>query len=161
MSKHDATANVDEEQFADLSDRDVTDPTFQDSKDESDVDAQVLTVLKENKGLYLTAQIVEAVTDYSEGYVRDHLHALADSDETDVVRERREKEIYGILVNGNFVVLTDDKDQLLDIVKNYNPSKFGEAKAMSNDELRSFIIDEVADHEVTSTTDKLYFGIPA
>lgn len=124
-----------------------------------DVDAQILDVLREQSGRYLTAEIVAAATGYSEGYVRKRLHALADRDDTNVVKERRYKEIYGVMIGNNFVVITDDREQLLDIVKNYRPSEFGAATAMNNDELRSLIINEIADQEVTSQTDMLYFGI--
>lgn len=65
------------------------------------------------------------------------------------------------MILGNFVVLTDDRDQLLEVVKTYRISEFDMAQSMSKPELRSFIIDKLASQEVTSETDKLYFGIPA
>lgn len=92
--------------------------------------------------------------------MRTHLHELADGD-TNVERERRYKEIYGVVIFGNFVVLTNDRDRLLEVVKTYRNSEFDKAQSMSKPELRSFIIDELASQEVTSKTDKLYFGIPA
>jgi len=147
-------------EFADQTDSDVSKPTLPDKADRLEVRAECLTVLEENQGLFLTAEIIAAVTNYSEGHIRDQLHALAEDDDTEVVRERRYKEIYGLIVDGKFVVLTRDKDQLLDVVKNHRVSEFEKAKAMTREELRSFIIDEIASREVTSKTDKLYFGMP-
>lgn len=138
----------------------LTEPSLPEKEERLDVKKEVHKTLEENEGLFLTAQIVAAVTNYSEGHVRDTLHELADED-TEVIRERRSKEIYGVLIGGNFVVLTDDRDNLLDIVKNYKMSEFGKAKSMSKNELRNFIINELASQELTSSTDKLYFGIPS
>lgn len=161
MSKRDTSTPDPEVEFADQTDTPVSEPTFSSSDDRLEVEAQALAVLEENRGLFLTARIAAALTDYSEGYVRKRLHDLADSDDTDVERERRSKEIYGVIIGNSFVVLTDSKQQLLNIVKNHRGSKFSAAKSMSKEELRDFIIDEIAVQEVTSSTDKLYFGIPA
>lgn len=125
------------------------------------VDSALLDHLRDNPGQYFTSEILAAATDYSEGYVRERLHVLADSDDTEVEKDRRYKEIYGILVGNSFVVITDDRDQLLDIVKKNRPSEYGTARSMGKQDLRSFIIDEIADQEVTTQTDKLYFGIPS
>lgn len=151
--------NQDEVELVDQTDTGVSAPTLPDKADRLEVKKEVRKVLETNKGLFLTADIVAAVTNYSEGHVRTHLHELAD--DTDVERERRYKEIYGVVILGNFVVLTDDRDQLLEVVKTYRISEFDKAQSMSKSELRSFIIDELASQEVTSKTDKLYFGIPA
>ena len=159
MSKGDSP-HRDEVELIDQTDTDVSAPTLPDKTDRLEVKKEVCKVLEANKGLFLTADIVAAVTNYSEGHVRDTLHELADED-TAVIRERRSKEIYGVLIGGNFVVLTDDRDNLLDIVKNYKMSEFGKAKSMSKNELRNFIINELASQELTSSTDKLYFGIPS
>lgn len=158
MSKGNAP-NQDEVELVDQSDADVSAPTLPSKEDRLGVREEIRKVLKANEGLFLTADIVAAVTNYSEGHVRTHLHELADSD-TNVERERRYKEIYGVLLAGNFVVITDDRDQLLRVIKNYRISEFDKAQSMSKGELRSFIIDELASQEVTSKTDKLYFGIP-
>lgn len=139
---------------------DVSAPTLPDKTDRLAVKTEIRTVLEENKGFFLTAEIVAALTNYCEGHVRTHLHELAD-DDTDVERERRYKEIHAVLIGGDFVVLTDDKDALLKIVKNYRIAEFGKAQAMSKEELYSFVRDELADQYVTTKTDKLYFGIPA
>jgi hypothetical protein len=125
------------------------------------VDSALIDRLRDNPGQYFTAEILAAATDYSEGYVRERLHVLADSDDTTIEKDRRYKEIYGVLIGNNFVVITDDRDQLLDIVKQYRPSEYDAARAMSKQDLRSFIIDEIADREVTTKTDKLYFGAPS
>ncbi|MDS0280366.1 hypothetical protein NDI85_21505 [Halomicroarcula sp. S1AR25-4] len=159
MSKGDSP-HRDEVELVDQTDTDVSTPTLPDKADRLEVQKEVRQVLEANKGLFLTADIIAAVTNYSEGHVRTHLHELADSD-TKVERERRYKEIYGVVLFGNFVVLTDDRDQLLEVVKTYRISEFDKAQSMSKSELRSFIIDELASQEVTSKTDKLYFGIPA
>lgn len=124
-----------------------------------EVDTQVLDVLREKSEQYLTAEIIAAAIDYSEGYVRKRLHALEAGDDTNVVKERRYKDIYGVMIGNNFVVITDEREELLDVIMNYRPSEFGAATAMSNDELRSLIIDEIADREVMSQTDMLYFAI--
>jgi hypothetical protein len=150
----------DEIELIDQTDSDVSAPTLPDKTDRLDVKREVREVLEVNQGLFLTADIVAAVTNYSEGHVRTSLHKLADGD-TNVERERRYKEIYGVVVFGNFVVLTDDRDQLLEVIKTYRISEFDKVKSMSKSELRSFIIDELASQEVTTKTDKLYFGIPA
>lgn len=159
MSKRDSP-HRNEVKFIDQTDADVSAPALPDKSDRLEVKKEVRKVLEANEGLFLTADIVAAVTNYSEGHVRTHLHELADADR-DVERERRYKEIYGVVISGNFVVLTDDRDQLLDVVKTYRVSEFDKAQSMSKAELRSFIIDELASQEVTSKTDKLYFGIPA
>ena len=149
-----------EAELIDQTDTDVSVPTLPDKADRLEVKKEVHKVLEANKGLFLTADIVAAVTNYSEGHVRTYLHELADGD-TNIERERRYKEIYVVVLFGNFVVLTDDRDQLLEVVKTYRISEFDKAKSMSKSELRSFIIDELATKEVTTKTDKLYFGMPA
>lgn len=149
----------DEVELVDQTDMDVSAPALPDKADRLEVKEEVHKVLETNKGLFLTADIVAAVTNYSEGHVRTHLHELADGD-TMVKRERRYKEIYGVVLFGDFVVLTDDRDQLLEVVKNFFTSEFEKAKSMNKSELRSFIINELASKEVTTKTDKLYFGIP-
>lgn len=125
-----------------------------------EVDEQVYELLQDRKGQFLTVEIVAAATDYSEGYVRTRLHDLADNSSTDVARDRRTKEIYGVVVSGGFVVITSDREQLLGIVKRNRPSEIGKAKAMTTDELQTFITEEIATKEVVTSTDKLYFGIP-
>lgn len=127
--------------------------------DPREVDVQILSVLRGHSGQYLTTDIVAAATDYSEGYVRDRLHVLEAGNDNGVVKERRYKDIYGVMIGNNFVVITDNREHLIDIVKDYRPSELDAATAMNNDELRSFIIDEIADQEVTSQTDILYFGV--
>ena len=150
----------DKVELIDQTDTDVSTPTLPDKTDRLEVKKEVRKVLEANKGLFLTVDTVAAVTNYSKGHVRTYLHELADGD-TNVGRERRYKEIYGVMLFGNFVVLTDDRDQLLEVVKTYRISEFDKVKSMSKSELRSFIIDELASQEVTTKTDKLYFGIPA
>jgi len=159
MSTEDQPQNESDVELADQTDQDLAEPSFEDGEPPSDVKEQLLAVIRENKGTFITAQLVEPLTDYSEGTVREHLHDLADSGDTNVQRDRRYKEIYGVIIGDNFVVLTDDKDQLLEVVRQYRASKLGAARTLSKEELRSFIIEEVAVSEVTTKTDKLYFGI--
>jgi len=125
-----------------------------------EVDEEALKFLRANRGEFYTAALLEPILDYSEGYIRERLHELADDPGNDVERDRRSKEIYGVMVGNTFYAITDDREALLEIVKEEQPWDLAEAKAMSTSELRSFIIDEVADTEVTSDTDVLYFGIP-
>lgn len=148
-------------EFADKTDTELVEPTFPDTHDLSEVKAQALAVLRANRGVVLTAQDVEQLTDYSEGWVRENLHSLAESESTDVEKRRTTKEIYGVIIGGSFVPVTNDRDQLLKVVKKNRKSKFGAAKAMGTEELRELVTKEIADAQVTSTTDKLYFGIPA
>ncbi|AAC82887.1 hypothetical protein [Halobacterium salinarum] len=127
---------------------------------EREVDEQVHELLQDKKGEFLTAEIVAAATDYSESYVRERLHGLADNRGTDVTRDRRSKDIYGVIVGSGFVVITSDREQLLGIVRRNRPSEMGKAKSMTTDELQTFITEEIAVKEVATSTDKLYFGIP-
>jgi hypothetical protein len=134
--------------------------TTMSAKLKREVDEQVYKLLKDKKGQFLTAEIVAAATDYSEGYVRERLHDLADNPDTNVTRDRRSKDIYGVVVGGGFVVITSNREQLLGIVKRNRPSEIGRAKSMTTDELQTFITEEIATKEVATSTDKLYFGIP-
>jgi len=138
---------------------DVNEPSLPDKAARLEVDTEVMAALEENEGSFLTAEIVAAITNYSEGHVRSRLHALTEDDDTDVERERRYKEILAAIIGGDFVVLADDKDVLLEVVKQYCPSEFGTAQAMTTNELRDFILDEYASGQVTTKTDALYFGI--
>ncbi len=126
-----------------------------------EVDEQIIELLRDHRGEFHTAEIIAAAIDYSESYVRDRSHMLVDRDDTDVESQRTTKEVYGIRVGGGFEAISDDREHLLDIVRRHEPSAMGKATAMTNDELRSFITNEVADEEITMDTDKLYFGIPA
>jgi len=125
-----------------------------------EVDEKALKYLQNNRGEYYSAEVLAAAINYSEGYVRERLHLLADSNSTDVERDRRYKEIYGVVIGNDFVVLTSDKSYLLDVVRQYQPSDLAEARAMTKEELWTFITEDVAAKEVTSKTDMLYFGIP-
>jgi len=124
-----------------------------------EVDEQAHSVLEDNAGDYLSPESIAAETDYSEGYVRKRLHFLEERDDTNVVKERRYKEIFGVIIANNFVPITDDREKLLKIVKKYQPSKYGKATAMTDEELRSYITNELADMEVTSDTDMLFFTV--
>jgi len=150
---HDAVEII--EQFG----ADVNEPSLPDKGARLEVDAEVMAVLEENEGSFLTAEIVAAITNYSEGHVRNRLHALTEDDDTDVERERWYKEILAAIIGGDFVVLSDDKDVLLDVVKQYCPSELGKAQSMTTSELRDFLLEEYASGQVTTKTDALYFGI--
>lgn len=60
----------------------------------------------------------------------------------------KSKRIPAYIINGDYVVVTEKRQQLLDIVKKYDPKSHSKAKGMSNKALQRFVRNHVADRVV-------------
>jgi len=82
---------------------------------------------------------------YSTRQVRKACKDLLDDDE---IEGSKSKRIPAYIINGEYVVVTESRSQLLEIVKKHRSSAHSRAKAMSTDELQSFVRGDIADDVV-------------
>lgn len=82
---------------------------------------------------------------YSTGHVRSGAKQLLKDGK---INGEKAKRIPAYIINGEFVVVTGDRDQLLEIVKTHAPSSYSRARSMTTRQLQEFIRDQIADQVV-------------
>ena len=82
-------------------------------------------------------------TDYSASHIRNTASDMVDEDEID--GEKVPINIPAAIINDQLEVLTSSEKQLVDIVRKHAPHLVPRAEAMSADELRNFIADDLAE----------------
>lgn len=82
---------------------------------------------------------------YTTGTVRRHAKDLKNDGK---IQGEKAKRIPAYIIDGDFVVITGDRGQLLLLVEKYRPSQHERAKKMSTQDLQEFLREQVADDVV-------------
>lgn len=104
------------------------------------VQTQIVDFLRKN-GKSTVNEIADGIG-YSNNYTRQNAKELKADGKIQGAKTDR---IPAVIINGNYEVLTGDRDYLLSIVKRYAPSKLGKAKGLPVGKLQKLIRDEIAD----------------
>lgn len=107
------------------------------------VEREIINYLSTH-GRATTTDIANA-TGYSTGYIRQKAKELL---KDGTINGTKAKRIPAYIINGRFVVMTGDRDQLLEIVKDHAPGRYSTAASMSTRELQRFIRNHIADQVV-------------
>lgn len=86
-------------------------------------------------------------TGYSPGHVRTTCRSMMN--EGTIEGEKVPRRIPAVIVNGKFHVLSGAKDDLLRIIREHAPHRISDAEAMTVQQLRNFIADELADRTLS------------
>ena len=104
---------------------------------------EIKTYLADN-GRETTTSIANELG-YSTNTVRRHAEEMMADGEIEGIKAER---IPAYIINGDFVVITGNRDQLLELVRKYRSGSYERAKEMSTEELQDFLRDVVADNVV-------------
>lgn len=104
----------------------------------------VLDFLRSHDARATTSEIADA-TGYHTQTARKRAKELREEDK---IRGSKNKRIPAVIINGDYVVLTDDRDHLLKIVEEYAPSRLSRAKSMTTKQIQRLIRQHVADEIV-------------
>jgi len=97
-----------------------------------------------SNGQSTVAEIADGIG-YSNGYTRQNAKEMMANERINGSKTTR---IPAVIIDGNYEVLSGDRDYLLGIVKRYAPSKLSAAKSKSISDLQDFIRNQIADNVV-------------
>lgn len=107
------------------------------------IHAEVQEYLRDN-GRSTTSQMSDDL-----GYTTKQVRQACKNLESDgVINGDKSKRIPAYIINGDYVVITGSRSQLLELVKMYAPSAHSRAKKMSTKQLQKFLRNQVADDVV-------------
>lgn len=104
---------------------------------------QIIDFLDTN-GRSTPAQIANGIG-YSTSYTRQEAKALRSDDK---IKGEKSRYIPAVIIQGDYRVITNDRDYLLDLVRTYAPHRLDYARSLSVEDLQKFIRNEIADQEV-------------
>lgn len=87
--------------------------------------------------------------DYSPGYVRQNAKEMV-TDGT-IQGEKTPRQIPAAIINGEFEVLSNSKDELLNVVRKHAPHLVGRAKGLSANQIQNLIAEDLADRTLAFT----------
>lgn len=88
-----------------------------------------------------TVNEIAIATGYSNGYVRETAKDMVSDGQINGTKGKR---IPAVIINGNYVVVTSDRQHLLNIIQRHAPQHRARARGMSISQLQDFIRETLA-----------------